>query len=845
MRHWLAALLLLISWVPVDAQVSGVVVDSENGMPVGGVMVKAIVEGKTKAFATTNTKGEFNIPKAPLPCILTFSHLSYDRCEVKATNSNPITYRLSPSTRELVDVLVEAPRIVQKGDTTTYHLGRFVTKRDVTVQDALKKLPGVEVSKGGTISYLGKAIDKLTIDGMDMLGKDYQSTIQSLSHNKIERVEIMENQQDVKMLKDLVGDDKIVMNLVLNRRARGRANGKAEVGAGIDSHEEIAYRGMGHLLYVQPRWQTTLEGRIEKDFNATDEVKPYVIPPLMPSSPLLNSLPVGLSAPEPTVSPHFYLRQRGGQGKLKSVYQLASDHTINANLSYSDYTGRHTYGNELTFLTPLGNDNIQLNENRVDIRSREQIIRGDLEYKRNEQANYLNDEIEYVGLRRNQQDDILRTHTPSNQEVDQRSHLVRNSLSWSKRNGSNVFSWGNTLSFQSSPLLSLTSPEIEQKFREQLLEAKLFTSFQFPLTKGWRLSFPISLSYDSDIIYKEGVEFTQGTRWDIALTPNLWKFSQGENNISFSMATTLALMKYGKSGLATRLLLSPSINYMYRFNRVWSVSGSLSYNQKAGSLLDLLRVPYYASYRQEVLGSGTLTNTQSGNLIVSFSFRKPIQELYGAISLFGNYSYNDHLFADNPSEGLNRIELVRGDNTSGSYRANAYVSRFFRKSKTKVSMGISATYAHYESIRREIKQKSKVTDLSTWGEVQFNLSEHWSGTYHCSAACSQMRYAAQQLPPLHSLTNKIDVTYSPTDYLHLTLSGEHQGKELRAKEMKHLFLLSAVGEYRSHLGNFKLHLHNLLNMQEYGFARYSATESNRSWYQLRGRSALLSYTFYF
>ena len=64
-------------------------------------------------------------------------------------------------------------------------------------------------------------------------------------------------------------------------------------------------------------------------------------------------------------------------------------------------------------------------------------------------------------------------------------------------------------------------------------------------------------------------------------------------------------------------------------------------------------------------------------------------------------------------------------------------------------------------------------------------------------------------------------------------------------EMKHLFLLSTVGEYRTTIGNFKLHLHNLLNQQEYGFTSYSATESNRSWYQLRGRSALLSYLFYF
>ena len=136
-------------------------------------------------------------------------------------------------------------------------------------------------------------------------------------------------------------------------------------------------------------------------------------------------------------------------------------------------------------------------------------------------------------------------------------------------------------------------------------------------------------------------------------------------------------------------------------------------------------------------------------------------------------------------------------------------------------------------------------NLSTWGEVQCDLAKHWSGKLSYNVARSQMWYATQKLDPLHTLLGTLDVTYSPTDDLHLTLLCEHQGKEWRMHEMKHLFLLSTVGEYRTTIGNFKLHLHNLLNQQKYGFTSYSATESNRSWYQLRGRSALLSYLFYF
>lgn len=845
MRCWFAGILFLITWVSAAAQVSGVVIDAESNNPIGGVMVKAVVDGKTKAFATTNSEGQFQIPKAPLPCKLTFRHLSYEHHEVEATNSHRVTYRLQPSNQQLEDVVVEAPRIVQRGDTTIYHMGRFVSKRDVTVQDALKKLPGVEVSQRGNISYLGKAIDKLTIDGMDLLGRDYQSTIQNLKHEKIARVEIMENQQDVKMLKDLVGDDKIVINLILNRKARGRANGKVEVGAGIDSRKEAAYRGLGHLLYVQPRWQTTVEGRVEKDFNATDEERTTFFAPLMPASALISSLPVGLSAPVPSISPHFYLRQKGGQGQLKSIYQLATNRTIHADFSYSDYTSRHTYGNELTFLTPAGSNHVRLNENRVDSHAREKNARGAIQYKQDGAINYLKEELNYVGHNTYQVDELHRTQHPLTQEVEQRSHLILNNLHWSHRIDERVLSLTNKLSYQTSPLLSLTTPDIRQGLREEIIQASLSTSFHFPLKGLWRLGLPIQTEYTSDVIYQEASEWIRGERLDFTLSPRLWRFSQGENNFSISFPATLALLKYGATPRATHLLLSPNINYQYRFDRIWSMFGQLSYKQNIGTMLDLLRLPFYTTYRQERLGSGELRKTKSGAAMVSFNFRNPIQEIYGNIQLAGNIHYSDHLLADNPSEQFNRLEWAQGDNTSGDYSAQAYISRFIRKSKSKVSMGIRTQYAHYQTIRQEVKQKSRILGVGIWGTLLFNLSEQWSGKYHFSAHRSQMWYANQQLAPLHSLSHELEVTYAPAEYLFLSLIGEHQGKELSAKEMKHLFLLSAVGEYRSHIGHFGLHLHNLLNMQEYGFTNYSASESNRSWYQLRGRSALLSYTYYF
>ena len=42
--------------------------------------------------------------------------------------------------------------------------------KDIAIVDVIKKLPGVEVSESGKISYQGKAINKFYREGMDLLG---------------------------------------------------------------------------------------------------------------------------------------------------------------------------------------------------------------------------------------------------------------------------------------------------------------------------------------------------------------------------------------------------------------------------------------------------------------------------------------------------------------------------------------------------------------------------------------------------------------------------------------------------------------------------------------------------
>ena len=64
---------------------------------------------------------------------------------------------------------MSAPAIIQRGDTLKFNISAFVGKGDVSLEDALRKVPGITVSNDGTIKYNGKSISNFYVEGLEMM----------------------------------------------------------------------------------------------------------------------------------------------------------------------------------------------------------------------------------------------------------------------------------------------------------------------------------------------------------------------------------------------------------------------------------------------------------------------------------------------------------------------------------------------------------------------------------------------------------------------------------------------------------------------------------------------------
>lgn len=133
--------------------------------------------------------------------------------------STTIDFIVDEKANQLKEVKVTATPVRRSNDTLTYVVGSFAGQSDRTIEDVLKKLPGIDVSSSGAITYNGKAINKFYIEDLDMLGGRYNLATRNIEAKDVASVQVYENHQPIKA--ESVFSDQAAVNLRLKDSAKG------------------------------------------------------------------------------------------------------------------------------------------------------------------------------------------------------------------------------------------------------------------------------------------------------------------------------------------------------------------------------------------------------------------------------------------------------------------------------------------------------------------------------------------------------------------------------------------------------------------------------------------------
>jgi hypothetical protein len=135
----------------------------------------------------------------------------------------------------LQEVIVERPPIAIKKDTVEYNAGAFKTKPNEDVEGLLKKLPGVQVDRDGTIKAQGEQVQKVYVDGKEFFGTDPKLATKNLTADMVESVQVFDDMSDqAKFTKIDDGSRQKAMNIKLKKDKKNGYFGKINAGVGTD-----------------------------------------------------------------------------------------------------------------------------------------------------------------------------------------------------------------------------------------------------------------------------------------------------------------------------------------------------------------------------------------------------------------------------------------------------------------------------------------------------------------------------------------------------------------------------------------------------------------------------------
>src|SRR5206468_9609117 len=111
----------------------------------------------------------------------------------------PDTIFIEPSYGDLETVVVSAkkPTVVIKPDTTEFSAAYFKPEKNATLEDVFKKIPGVEVSRNGSIKTEGETVTQIYVDGKPFFGTDLKAVTQNFPADIIDKIQIIDKRSDM------------------------------------------------------------------------------------------------------------------------------------------------------------------------------------------------------------------------------------------------------------------------------------------------------------------------------------------------------------------------------------------------------------------------------------------------------------------------------------------------------------------------------------------------------------------------------------------------------------------------------------------------------------------------
>ncbi|WP_419212571.1 outer membrane beta-barrel protein [Maribacter sp. X9] len=249
-------IIFIFSFVPAqEFQIKGKLIDSGTKSPLEAatVYLETSNDSTLITYSISEGNGSFLLDGKTnyRNVVIFFSYNGYELLKkdiVLKKNIDLGVISLDEKAQELkgIDVVGERVPITIKKDTLEFNADSFKTRPDATVEEVLKKLPGVEIDSDGKITVNGKEVDKVLVNGQVFFSNDPKVATKSLPKELISKIQILDSKTKEQEFTGDAGDGKTkTINLTLKEDKTNGFMGRLSAGYGQDDR----YQANGLLNY--------------------------------------------------------------------------------------------------------------------------------------------------------------------------------------------------------------------------------------------------------------------------------------------------------------------------------------------------------------------------------------------------------------------------------------------------------------------------------------------------------------------------------------------------------------------------------------------------------------------
>ena len=821
----------------------GQVTDKTSGEPVEMATVHILIgnSNKLSGYAFTDKDGRFAIQTNGNDSLqISVSYLGYKAHKQPVGDGEVFNIKLGEEVFNLREVQVRPGRVWGTRDTINYDVTEFLSANDETIKDVIKKLPGIDVDEVGKISYNGKNISNLYVEGLDLSDGKYNKLTNNLQAKSVESVQLMQNHQPIRLLQNKVATEDVAMNIKLKAEFRDKWMLTLQGGAGFSpflwnasanamqlsrkSQSTYTYKtnNTGHDLVDELMMMVSrFSGQIREPETPSFVSQPSIMAPLRKDRLLFNDV-------------HTVSGSR--------LYKINETSKLRINADYTHDVRKQERGSETSYFYPGDTVNITERSN-TRIKSDEAEIK--IHFENNATDKYLTNDFNANGSMNKSFSGILGTDGRTiNQQIKTPEVALRNNLRCMWESSNITYEARSLLRYNHIP-----SELITGELKQNIVTNSFYTDNYFSALnkKGvFTQQYSAGVNANSNNIQN---------RYGIYLTP-LWQLNNGKWQTNFSVPTVFTVfapvndfLNNGSSNSVpqstSRIAANPSLSATYKLNYAWRFSLSARYGEQYGSVADLYPARYYTNYRHITQNSNILPVQQSQNYSVYGEYKNTIHEFFATLSLSCSRSLSNLIKEQSIEDDKVILSSHQLSNTTDSRTIRGTISKGFYDTKTKLSLDYLFSNIQSWQLNNGEKTPFEISYMQYEPKISQSLSRNIEVAYE-----ARFRYGGSviggttKLTPLWNTTQRLQLNYS-ISYFDIGMSADHYYNDLNDKNSMSAFFADAFLKWRHYDWQFTASASNLFNKRQYRYTQYSDIQSYTSWVNIRGREFLLSVRYRF